>query len=147
MSQILLDPEVTTTASGPFVSQVGALAEWELLSWANAVSQEELATHDWQSVTSCYRPTTEQSVIIGDLEDGYKVLQPIPIDIEHVDDITFLARFQEANIAIGGVDAQDAYQSLVAEILDTFDALISEERLGPDATAQLHILRTYIVKA
>ena len=58
-----------------------------------------------------------------------------------------IATFQEANIAIGGFDRQDAYQSFVAEILDTFDVLTEEEYLGPDAAAQLQVLRTYIGKA
>ena len=85
--------------------------------------------------------------VINTLEDGYPVLKPIPYEIERIADGDFLATFQAANIAISGFDAQDAYQSLVAEILDTFDALVDEPRLGQDAAAQLQILRTYIGKA
>ena len=80
-------------------------------------------------------------------EDGYRVLKPIPIDIRRIGDGNFLASFQEANIAIGGLDSQDAYQGLVAEILNTFDTLNGEASLGPDAAAQLEVLRSYIVRA
>ena len=79
--------------------------------------------------------------------ENYRVLQPIPVDIRRIGDEDFLARFHEANIAIGGRDPQDAYQGLVAYILDTFEALNNEARLGPDAMAQLEVLRTYIVNA
>jgi hypothetical protein len=76
------------------------------------------------------------------------VLRPILIEIERIGDTDFTASFKEANIAIGGLDRQDAYQALVAEILDTFDALTEEENnLGPDAATQLQTLRAYIVKA
>ena len=147
MSTILLDP-VATTNSRPFVPQLGTLAGWELLSLANAVSPKELTSYEWQAVTSCYEPKTE-SIATSDLhEDGYTVLRPILIEIERIGDTDFTASFKEANIAIGGLDRQDAYQALVAEILDTFDALTEEENnLGPDAATQLQTLRAYIVKA
>ena len=57
------------------------------------------------------------------------------------------ASFRETNIAISGSDQDDAYQALVAEILETFDVLLTEQNLGPDATEQRRILRTYIVRA
>lgn len=84
---------------------------------------------------------------IDSLEIGYLVLRPIVVEIRRTDDKTFTASFDEANIAIAGADAQDAYQSLVAEILDVFDALSSEVALSPFAKQQLSVLETYIVKA
>lgn len=84
---------------------------------------------------------------IDDLgEDGYRLLQPIPYEINPLRADDFLATFDEGNIGISGDDAQDAYQSLVAEILDTFDRLSSEPRLSPAASRQLEVLRRYIVK-
>lgn len=89
-----------------------------------------------------------EHVWIEDLgEAGYDVLQPIPVEIKRVGLGDFEASFRAANIAISGSDQNDAYQSLVAEILDTFDVLLSEQNLGPDASVQLRILSTYIVRA
>jgi hypothetical protein len=84
---------------------------------------------------------------IDELEQGYEVLVPISVTIQRIDDRTFEASFDGANIAITGEDAQDAYQSLVAEILDTFDTLIAEPNLGRDAATQLEVLRRHIAKA
>lgn len=81
------------------------------------------------------------------LEDGYDLIRPIPYRIERMDEGEFRASFDEANIAISGVGRQDAYQSLVAEILDTFDTLTGEEQLSPATAAQLDVLRTYIARA
>jgi hypothetical protein len=85
--------------------------------------------------------------LINSLEEGYVVLLPIPVQISRSTDGTYLASFEEANIAIGGADPQDAYQSLVAEILDTIDTLIDEPRLSPPAAAQLQVLRNYVFKS
>ena len=92
-------------------------------------------------------PRTEH-VWIEDLgEAGYDVLQPIPVEIKRVGLGDFEASFRVANIAISGSDQHDAYQSLVAEILDTFDVLLSEQNLGSDAAGQLRILSRYIGRA
>jgi len=83
--------------------------------------------------------------VIEALEDGYNVRQPIPYEIEQVGEGDYLASFDEANIAIGGLDDQDAYQALIIEILNTFDTLTEEEsHLSSAAARQLEILRTYI---
>lgn len=79
-------------------------------------------------------------------EARYRILQPIPLEIKRVGTGNFEASFNEANIAMSGSDSNDAFQALVAEILDTLDLLLSEPSLGPDAAEQLRILRTYIVK-
>ena len=47
---------------------------------------------------------------------------------------------------MSGSDSDDAYQALMAEILETFDVLFREQNLGPDAAEQRQILRTYIVR-
>ncbi|MYA80134.1 MAG: hypothetical protein F4X39_06350, partial [Acidobacteriia bacterium] len=78
-------------------------------------------------------PRTEHVRIKNLGEAGYQILQPIPVVIQEVAPEDFLASFHEANIAISGSDNDDAYQALVAEILDTFDVLIEERSLGPDA--------------
>lgn len=46
------------------------------------------------------------------------------------------------------IGSQDAFQSVFAEILDTFDELLANEgHLGTDASRQLAVLSTYIGKA
>lgn len=100
----------------------------------------------WQSGVSYFDDGIE-ACTIEELEDGYNVTVPIPVTIERVDDKTYQATFEEANIAITGFDGQDAYQSLVAEILDTYDTLVNEPELGRDAAAQLAVLRRHIVQA
>ena len=79
-------------------------------------------------------------------EAGYRILQPIPVEIRRVGIGDFEASFREANIAMSGSDSDDAFQALVAEILETFDVLMSERRLGPDAAEQRRILSAYIVR-
>ena len=75
-----------------------------------------------------------ERVRIDDLgEAGYRILQPIPVEIRKVEIGNFEAWFREANIAMPGSDSNDALQALAAEILDTFDGLLRERNLGPDA--------------
>jgi hypothetical protein len=99
----------------------------------------------WQTTVAWYGEGPNCGVIEY-LEDGYDVLQPIPYEIDEINAGDFLASFEEANIAIGGSDPGDAYQALLAEILDTFDALVAEPNLSANAAEQLRILRTYIGK-
>jgi len=49
-------------------------------------------------------------------------------------------------IALCGIDRHDAYQALMAEILDTLDALTEEHSLIPKAAEQLKTLCEYIAK-
>ena len=89
-----------------------------------------------------------EHVWIEDLgEAGYRVLQPIPVEIRRIGIGDFEASFREANIAMCGDDRNDAYQALVADVLETFDVLLMEQNLGPDAARQRRILLTYIVRA
>ena len=92
-------------------------------------------------------PSAELSGIDNLGEAGYRVLRPIPVVIRRVGIGNCEASFREANIAMSGSDSDDAFQALVAEILDTFDMLPQEQNLGPDAAKQLQVLRTYIAKA
>ena len=79
-------------------------------------------------------------------EAGYCILQPIPVEIRRVGIGDFEASFREANIAMPGSDSNDALLALVAEILETFDVLLGERNLVPDAVVQLQILRIYIIR-
>ena len=89
----------------------------------------------------------DEHVWIDDLRDGvYRVRQPFSIKITRIGAGNFEASFREANIAISGIDRDDAYQALVAEILDTLDTLAEEPNLIPHAARQLQILREYIAQ-
>jgi|BarGraNGADG00312_1021997.scaffolds.fasta_scaffold50502_2 hypothetical protein len=110
------------------------------------VRYSDAASRLWQTVVSCWYDEGTESDVIDSLEDGYVVLHPIPVKIRHLDDATYVASFEEANIAISGWNRQDAYQSLFAEILDTFDALVDEPQLSQHAAAQLRVLRSYLAK-
>ena len=79
-------------------------------------------------------------------EAGYHLLQPVPVEIRRVATGDFEASFREANIAMSGSDSNDALQALAAEILETFDVLLSEQNLGPDAAEQRRLLCTYIAR-
>ena len=131
-------------------------------SWPTATIQVVIASLNEQSSNNdiltrdeiesetipLFNPPIKTDFITDLNEDGYTLLRPIPVQIEREDDGHATASFGEANIGIGGTSDQDAFQSLFAEILDTFDDLIdAEEHLGPDALHQLGVLRTYIVKA
>ncbi|MDE0103127.1 MAG: hypothetical protein OXN89_12170 [Bryobacterales bacterium] len=80
-------------------------------------------------------------------EPRYKLTKPIRVMIRRIGSEDFEAVFRKANIAISGSDWDDARQSLVAEILDTFEMLLHERSLCPPAAEQLRILRTYIERA
>ena len=93
-----------------------------------------------------FEPDIEYTWINNLGEAGYRILKPIPVEIRRFGIGEFEASFREVNIAMPGRDSNDALQALVAEILETFDVLIRERNLGPDAAVQRRILRTYIVR-
>ena len=101
-----------------------------------------------QSLTAAQRaaPRIEHAWINDPGEAGYRILQPIPVEIRRVEIGGFEASFGEANIAMSGRDSSDALQALAAEILETFDMLVSEQNPGPDAAEQRRLLRTYIAR-
>lgn len=91
--------------------------------------------------------SSDECVWIDDLGEGvYRVRRPFAIKITRIGAGNFEALFREANIAISGIDRDDAYQAVLAEILDTFDTLVEEPNLIPRAAKQLQILREYIVQ-
>ena len=91
-------------------------------------------------------PRVEHVWINDPGEAGYRILQPIPVGIRRVEVGDFEASFREANIAMSGSDSDDALQALAAEILDTFDVLLGEQNLGPDAAEQRRLLGTYLAR-
>ena len=134
MSIELVDPIV--------FSERRHVADAQVETWAIPLGRAEAI---WESGVSYFDDGIKRC-LITELEAGYDVAMPIPVTIERTDDYTYQASFDEANVAISGVDAHDAYQGLIAEILDTFDTLVREPRLSPAPAAQLDVLRRYIVQ-
>lgn len=91
-------------------------------------------------------PTVERFVVEDLGEAEYRVMRPIPVEIERLGVGEYQARFLEANVAIGGTDVQDAYQALVADILDTFDLLTENDNLGRSLVEQREVLQSYIAR-
>ena len=107
----------------------------------------EAPTIFWQKLLELWATEDGEGGTIDRLEVGYALLMPIPYRTERIDDGTYVASFEAANVSISGTSFRDAYQSLIAEILDSFDTLLANETvLGPDAKEQLEVLRRYIGK-
>jgi len=87
------------------------------------------------------------TTVIGDFPgEPYRTLNPISVTLEQTGD-EYLARFQEANIAMTGRTESEALGNLAADILDTYELYSAEEaHLGPEPAKQLATLRRYIVE-
>ena len=163
MSVTLLQPTEPTTDSLDAVPVVGPTSNHayaRLFEFSRVTSSgdfefdaeqptaDHLLLRLFRSAAADQAPPPTEHVWIDDLgEAGYRILQPIPVEIRRVGIGDFEASFRKANIAMSGSDRDDAFQALVAEILETFDVLLREQNLGPDAAMQRRILRTYIVRA
>jgi hypothetical protein len=80
-------------------------------------------------------------------DESYTVTRDIPVTIKPVD-LEFVAEIDAANLAATGSTLSDAFQNLVAEVLDAFDYLTANEaRLGPGPAQQLAHLKGHLAKA
>ena len=79
-------------------------------------------------------------------DEPYILLQPIPVRIKEGEEGGgFVACFQEANIGMSGDSPEEARGNLIADILDAFELLLSEEStLGPEPSRQLAVLRRFL---
>ena len=113
------------------------------LSWSGTVYQPPSGT----PYTEIHEPAEFRTPYteIRDLgEPGYRIRRPIAVQVRKLDERDFEARAVGLNVAIGGRSAAKAIAALRCELLDTFDVLMDEEVLGPDAETQFRILRSYI---
>lgn len=161
MSRLLL--QHTRTESGAFVmlpvprftADQGAPGEFGFggmnlsqVCWPKAVRNTTgaISAKPPKSATADIRPPDEY-MWVDDLGEGrYRVRRPFSVRVTRIGIGNFEASFREGNIAISGTDRDDAYQALVAEILDTLDILTEEPNLIPSAVRQLQVLRKYIVQ-
>lgn len=76
--------------------------------------------------------------------EEFELLVPFVLTIEE-EEGEFLARFEEANIAMSGDTEKEAIENVLADILDTFILFSREEtNLGPEPARQLSVLRRHI---
>lgn len=77
--------------------------------------------------------------------EPYSLLKPMSVLIEDTED-GYLASFFDANIGTSGETEQEAFENLKSLVLDIFDSLSREapERLGPEPSRQLAVLRSFI---
>ncbi len=123
----------------------GSPEESDSLTFCAETSQFTLALQELTLSTG--KGFVWKDVWIDNLDEpGYRLLRPIPVEIRRVEYGYFLASFSDANIAISGQDSDDAFQTLKVEIIETFEVLIEEPNLGPDAKEQLRTLNIYIAK-
>ncbi|MGO9056340.1 MAG: hypothetical protein ACLQU2_03005 [Candidatus Binataceae bacterium] len=77
--------------------------------------------------------------------EPYRLLKPITVQVKCLGEDDFLASFSDADMAISGDSAQEAFQNLAAHILDVLEVFEQEEStLGPEPARQLAVLRDYI---
>jgi hypothetical protein len=130
----------STLVSNQFdFAEVGALIGTDLAQEGDEIF--------WADIVDFAQLDNAGFFVLDELENGYQILKPIVVEIRRTDDNTYTASFDDANIATTGENVHDAYQALVAEILDTYDALLGEPVLGINAAGQLEVLRSYIGKA
>lgn len=79
--------------------------------------------------------------------EPFEVLQPIPVVIQPADD-GFTATFFDANIGTSGDTQEEALANLKSLLVDIFTDLRGEspEKLGPEPSRQLSVLKAFIKK-
>ncbi len=97
----------------------------------------------WGTETSQF---TDRELITIFSGEPYRVLKAIPITVRSLEiGQEVEAAFVEGNIAWVGPSRVEAINGLKAEILNTLeDFEANKDRLGPEPTRQLAVLRTYL---
>jgi hypothetical protein len=99
------------------------------------------------SLTECSTTSTsfQRATLIGEFPgEPYVTHRPISVCLDWIG-TGFMASWTAANIASTGESAQQAVESLAAEILDTYELYAAEpDNLGPEAARQFALLKQYI---
>jgi len=126
---------------------------WESLFKDGVIQLIQLDSDSWSTWISELDDPSETvrhgKIEQSDLPDKepYKIIQDIPVTVTRSGELDFVASFDKANIAIGGIDFHDAFQGLVYELLDVLDYLTANsDSLGPEPEKQLTLLNKHIVK-
>lgn len=116
------------------------------LDFSKNPAEDHVIFGEFEDTTQLKSPQGIIKTFIDSLPgEPYTLRRPIPVKIETVGDEDYLASFDEANIAISGETYQEAFQNLVAEVLNSFENFIREEtNLGPEPSRQLKILKRYL---
>ena len=80
--------------------------------------------------------------------DPYRLVKPIPVVVEPVDEGEFTATFYDASIAAAGETRDEAVDGVRDLIASTYEMLLEHDpkRLGPLPHRQLAVLREFIVQ-
>ena len=76
--------------------------------------------------------------------DGYRLKKPIQACVDRISGDEVIAAFPEAGISICGDSPTEAIQMLKTEIVELYEILKKEARLGPEPQRQLLVLEKYI---
>ena len=89
---------------------------------------------------------TNRQLITDFSGEPYKILKVIPVTVRSLDiGEEVEAAFEEGNVAWVDRSRVEAINGLKAEILNTMeDFEANKDRLGPEPTRQLAVLRTYL---
>ena len=92
-----------------------------------------------------YRLVLLRSLITVLPEGAYSLREPIPIVMESLESGEWIAKFDEANIAMTGDTPEEARELLAYNIVDAIELFYShQEALIPDLRQTLQVLLHYI---
>ena len=134
-----------TSASGrPFLAGVATAPTFVLMLLSPALctaSRPADAVH-----LAEVKDTSDIDAVPEEYEARYELLQPIPVEFEHVTPRAVIAHFIEADLAVTGNDRDDAKASLRPWIIDLFEDLTAAEprTLGVTPAMQIRVLRQYL---
>ena len=143
---VLLSPALCTASSLADVAQIRDLDNDEA-GPIKTIPEAYTASHLAQFLEiEGLDEVTYINAIPEQYDARYDLLQPIPVDFEEVAPDAVIAHFREADLAVTGLDRQDAQDSLVSWILDIFDDLAEAEPqvLGVTPTMQIRVLRQHL---
>lgn len=118
------------------------------LAASDRESQVELETGRDDKNESCvfYRFVVDLPDVTDEFPNvEYDLEEPIIARVEKDDIDSWVATFEEADIAMSGIDPEDALQSLRYEIVYSMESLLSsEDVLSPKLRRRLDVLRHHI---
>ena len=98
--------------------------------------------------TSVIVPEIENRITRTTIDDlfspRYRVIAPIPVEIEYCADDEFIANWPAGGIAITSDSATDALQTLKVEIVEIYQIFKNERLLGPEPQRQLSLLERHL---